>query len=59
MVILYLTVLSVVAAFNILLHHRVNPKQNGPYTLLFFSVFVSCLGHLLLALSQNLDQEIV
>lgn len=59
MVIVYLTVLCVVAAFNILLHYRVNPKQNGPYTLLFFSVFISCLGHLLLALSPNLDQAIV
>ena len=59
MVILYLTFLCVVAAFNNLLHYRVNPKQNGPYTLLFFSVFIACLGHLLLALSENLDQAIM
>lgn len=59
MVILYLTVLTVIAAFNILVHHRINPKLNGPYSLLFFSVFIACLGHLLLALSTNLDQAIL
>ena len=59
MVIQYLTVLTVIAAFNILLHYRLNPKQNGPYTLLFLSVFIACLGHLLLALAPNLDQAIV
>jgi len=32
---------------------------NGPYSLLFFSVFIACLGHLLLALSTNLDQAIL
>ena len=59
MVILYLTFLTVISAFNILVHHRINPKLNGPYTLLFFSVFIACLGHLLLALSTNLDQAIL
>ena len=59
MVILYLTFLTVISAFNILVHHRINPKLNGPYTLLFYSVFIACLGHLLLALSTNLDQAIL
>lgn len=59
MVILYLTTLTVVAAINNLLHYRVNPNHNGPFGLLFFCVFISCLGHLLLALSTNLDQAIL
>ena len=59
MVILYLTFLCIIAAFNNVLHYRVNPKQNGPYTLLFYSVFIACLGHLLLAMSENLDQAIL
>jgi response regulator RpfG family c-di-GMP phosphodiesterase len=59
MVILYLTILTVVAAINNLLHYRVNPNHNGPFGLLFFCVFISCLGHLLLALSTNLDQAIL
>ena len=57
--ILYLTTLTVVAAINNLLHYRVNPNHNGPFGLLFFCVFISCLGHLLLALSTNLDQAIL
>ena len=59
MVIIYLTALCVVAAFNMMLHYRINPKQKGPYGLLFFCVFIACLGHLLLALSTNLDQAII
>lgn len=59
MVLLYLTILTVVAAFNFCLHYHVNPRQNGPYPLLFFFSFVACLGHLLLALSTNLDQVIL
>ena len=59
MVIFYLTVLCVVAAFNTVLHYHVNSKLNGHYSLLFFSVFIACLGHLLLALSTNLDQAIL
>ena len=59
MVLFYLTILTVVAAFNFCLHYHVNPRQNGPYPLLFFFSFVACLGHLLLALSTNLDQVIL
>ena len=59
MVIGYLTVLCVIAAFNIILHYHFNTKQNGHYPLLFLSVFIACLGHLLLALSTNLDQAIL
>ena len=59
MVILYLTTLTVVAAFNFLFQYRINSKQGGPYPLLFFCVFIACLGHLLLAQSTNLDQAIL
>ena len=59
MVLLYLTILTVVAAFNFMLHYHANPKQNGPYPLLFFFSFIACLGHLLLALSTNVDQAIL
>ena len=59
MVISYLTVLCVIAAINNLLLYRVNPKQNGPYPLIFFAAFIACLGHLLLAHSTNLDQAIL
>ena len=59
MVIVYLTVLCIVAAFNLMLYYRVNPKQKGPYGLLLFCVCISCLGHLLLALSKNVDQVIL
>ena len=59
MVILYLTILTVVAAINFFVHYHVNPKQNGPYPLLFFFVFIACLGHLMLAFSTNVDQAIL
>ena len=59
MVVLYLTILTVVAALNFLLQYRINSKQGGPYPLLFFCVFIACLGHLLLARSTNLDQAIL
>ena len=59
MVIVYLTFLSIVAAFNVMLHYRVNPKQKGPYATLLYCVFIACLGHLLLALSTNIDQIIL
>ncbi|PWJ68024.1 N-terminal 7TM region of histidine kinase [Fibrobacter sp. UWB15] len=59
MVLLFLAALTVVAAFNFFLHYHVNPRQNGPYALLFFFSFVACLGHLFLALSTNLDQAII
>jgi len=59
MVMTYLTILCVLAAFNNLLLYRISPKQNGPYPLLFLCVFTACLGHLLLALSNNVDQAIL
>lgn len=59
MVIIFLTLLTVVAAINFCLQYRVNPKQTGPYPLLFFCAFIACLGHLLLAFSTNVDQAIL
>ena len=59
MVLLYLTILTVIAVFNFFVHYHVNPRQNGPYPLLLFCVFIACLGHLMLALSTNLDQVIL
>ena len=59
MLVTYFAVLCIISAFNMILQYRVNSKQNGHYSLLFFSVFISCLGHLLLSLSTNLDQAIL
>ena len=59
MVLYYLAFLCVAAAVNNLLLYRVNPKQSGPYPILFFCALVACTGHLLLALSTNVDQAIL
>ncbi len=59
MVIVFLTIVCIVAAINNLLLIRINPRQDGPYRLIFFAVFVACTGHLFLALSTNLDQAIL
>ena len=59
MVIAFLTALCVIAAFNSLLLFRINPRQDGPYPLIFFAVFIACTGHLFLAMSTNLDQAIL
>ena len=59
MVTYFLFALCIIAAINITLLFRINPKQSGAYPVLFFAVFVSCVGHLFLALSTNLDQVIL
>lgn len=59
MLVAYFTVLCVIAAINMILQYRVNSKQNGHYSLLFFSVFISCLGHLMLALSSGRDEAVL
>ena len=59
MVIEFLTVVCVIAALNCVLLFRIDPKQNGPYPLIFFAVFIACTGHLFLAMSTNLDQAIL
>ncbi|MBR2210214.1 MAG: HD domain-containing protein [Fibrobacter sp.] len=59
MLVTYFTVLCVIAAINMILQYRVNSKQNGHYSLLFFSVFISCLGHLMLALSSGRDEAVL
>lgn len=59
MVIAFLTIACIVAAINTLLLFRINPKQDGPYPLIFFAIFIACTGHLFLAMSSNLDQAIL
>ena len=59
MVIVYLIFLCILAAINISLLYRISPKQSGSYQVLFFAILVSCLGHLFLALSTNVDQVII
>lgn len=55
----YFFILSFIAALNFIVSFRVNPKQCGSYILLFFAVFVSCVGHLFIALSTNVDQVVL
>ncbi|MCQ2098450.1 MAG: HD domain-containing protein [Fibrobacter sp.] len=59
MIIAYLTILCVISAYNVVLLYRINPKQKGPYPCLFFFAFISCVGHLFLALSTNVDEVIL
>ena len=59
MVIAFLSITCIVAAVNTLLLFRINPKQDGPYPLIFFAIFIACTGHLFLAMSTNLDQAIL
>jgi len=59
MVVAYFFILCVIAALNFIISFRVNPKQNGSFLLIFFAVFVSCFGHLLIVLSDNVDQVIL
>lgn len=59
MLVAYFATLCVIAAINVILQYRVNSKQNGHYSLLFFSVFISCLGHLMLALSSGRDEAVL
>mgnify|MGYP002625415181 CR=1 FL=1 len=59
MIIAYLTILCVITALNMPLLYRINSRQSGPFQLIFFAIFTACLGHLLLALSANIDQAIV
>lgn len=59
MVVVFLAITCVIAAVNNLLLLRINPRHEGPYPLIFFAVFVACVGHLFLALSTNLDQAIL
>ena len=59
MLVAYFATLCVIAAINMILQYRVNSKQNGHYSLLFFSVFISCLGHLMLALSSGRDEAVL
>ena len=41
MVIAFLTIACIVAAINTLLLFRINPKQDGPYPLIFFAIFIA------------------
>ena len=59
MALAFLTIVCIIAAFNSLLLFRINPRQDGPYPLIFFAVFIACTGHLFLAMSTNLDQAIL
>jgi len=59
MIITYLLILCIVAALNLLLIWHLNPKFGGVYPIIGFLVFVSCIGHLMLALSTNVDEAIV
>lgn len=59
MIIAYLTALCVISAFNVVWLFKINPKQNGPYPSLFIFAFISCIGHLFLALSTNLGEVIL
>lgn len=55
----YLLVLCILAALNTVLIWYLNPRFNGPYPIIGFLVLVSCVGHLMLGLSTNVDEVIV
>lgn len=59
MIVGYLLVLCFLAAVNIVWLYHINPKQNGPYPSLFYFVFVTCVGHLFLALSTTPEEIIL
>lgn len=59
MAIVYLTILCGIAAANMVFLLRVNLKDCGPYPAIFFATFVTCVGHLMIAMSSNVDQVIV
>lgn len=59
MIITYFLILCIVAALNMAVVWHLNPKYSGPYPILCFCAFVSCVGHLMLGLSTGVDEAIV
>lgn len=60
MVICYLIALCVISAINIIVLTRINHGgQRGPYFAICFAAFISCVGHLFLALSTNVGEAIL
>lgn len=59
MIIGYLLVMCVLAALNVAILSRMNPKNSGFYPSLFLMAFVACVGHLFVALSTNVEEVIL
>ena len=60
MVIGYLVILCVMSALNVVLLQRINRGNfRGPYFAIFFAAFVSCVGHLFMALSTTVEEVIL
>ncbi|MCQ2103354.1 MAG: HD domain-containing protein [Fibrobacter sp.] len=59
MIIDYLLIVTVLSAINLVAMWFLNPKFNGPYPIICFLAFVSCVGHLLLGLSSNVSEAII
>lgn len=55
----YLFILCVIAAVNVVVAWHLNPKFNGPYPVICFLTFISCVGHLMLGLSTNVGEAIL
>lgn len=59
MIITCLLVLCIIAALNVVAIWHLNPKFSGNYSFISFLALVSCMGHLMLGLSTNVDEAIV
>ena len=60
MVIGYLVILCVMSALNVVLLQRINRGNfRCPYFAIFFAAFVSCVGHLFMALSTTVEEVIL